>query len=218
MQRILIAVTSAVLCFPLAAQTEQTVDETTSREAKKRVVPAIKVGISRSNVYDRKGEAFVSDGKSGFAGGVALALPLGSLLGIQPEAMFLHKGFEGAGRIHGESYLINRTTTHLDIPVQVQFKPFSWLTFLAGPQWSFVLKRNDRYNEESNVAARRTMEESSLRENLFGTLIGFDLNFGHVVISGRSGWDVTQNNSDGSSGTPLYRNRWIIWTVGYRFY
>src|SRR5688572_6089565 len=83
----------------LGQQQQEPVEENSSRDAKKRIVPGIKVGITRSNVYDRKGEAFVSDGKSGFAGGVSLALPLGSLLGIQPEVMLLQKGFEGAGTI-----------------------------------------------------------------------------------------------------------------------
>src|SRR5690349_10214147 len=77
------------------AQTQK--EEVTSHDAKKRVVPSIKLGFTRSNVYDRQGEAFVSNGKTGFMGGAALALPLGSLLGIQPEIMVLQKGFEGAG-------------------------------------------------------------------------------------------------------------------------
>jgi hypothetical protein len=192
-------------------------DGVSSHDAKKRVVPIIKVGFTRSNVYDREGEEFVSDGKTGFMAGAGLALPLGSLLGIQPEITVLQKGFEGAGRILGSQYMIDRTTTNVDIPVQLQFKPFSWLTFVGGPQWSFVLHTTDRYSID-NGTAQREIENNDMRNSLFGTLIGADVNFAHVVLGFRSGWDVAKTYNNSSAGSPQYRNRWIIWSLGYRFY
>ena len=209
---------AAVTASPVTCFGQEAPDEPTSRDAKKRIVPALKVGVTRSNVYDREGEAFVSEGKSGFGAGASLALPLGSLLGLQPEVLFLQKGFEGAGRIDGEPYLINRTTSHVDIPVMLQFKPFRWLTLQGGPQWSFVLSRQDSYTMGRNTIAQRRIEDNELRENLFGTLLGLDLNFGHVVLGVRSGWDIHANHGDGVSSTPRYRNRWIFWNIGYRFY
>src|SRR5688572_17440062 len=76
--------------------------EVTSQEAKKKVVPGIRAGLVNSNVYDKQGEDFVTDGKSGFSAGGYLALPLGSLLGVQPEVILIQKGFEGAGTLEGE--------------------------------------------------------------------------------------------------------------------
>lgn len=192
-------------------------EDVTSHDAKKRVVPSIKIGFTRSNVYDRQGEAFVSDGKTGFMGGAALALPLGSLLGIQPEIMVLQKGFEGAGTIAGEQYMIDRTTTNVDIPVQLQVKLFHWLTLVGGPQWSFVLNTTDRYTK-GNTVAKQEIENNNMRNSLFGTLLGVDVNFSHVVLGFRSGWDVSTSYNTSTTGTPQYRNRWVIWSLGYRFY
>jgi hypothetical protein len=208
--------TAIIFCITAITAQES---QTTSRDAKRKVVPGIKFGINRSNVYNTSGDAFSADRKQGFAAGIFVALPVGGLLGIQPEMIFQQKGFEGTGHLVGDKYIISRTTTHLDIPVQLQVKLFKWFTFLAGPQYSFLLKQNDRFTYEGNSAARSTdFEDDQIREGTFGTLVGVDLNIGHLVLSYRSGWDVSDNRPDGFSATPSYRNRWMQWTVGYRFY
>lgn len=190
-----------------------------SRDAKKRVVPGIKIGVNRSNVWDASGESFVADPRTGYAVGGYLAIPLGSLLGFQPEIVLQEKGFKASGRLNGFDYSVSRRTTHLDIPLQFMVKPFRWFTFLIGPQYSFLLQQNDALNVEGNsVQSEREFKEVNLRRNLLGTILGIDLNFGRIVLSGRSGWDVTSNHGDGTSSSPRYRNRWLQATIGYRFY
>ncbi len=200
--------------------TNGTPGNVSSRDARKRVVPGIKVGVDRSNVYDTRGNAFVSKNqKQGLAAGVFIALPINRFFGIQPEVVYQQKGFEGSGQIFGERYVFSRTTNHIDIPVQFQLKIFKWLTFLAGPQYSILLNHNDNTSYVDGNGARMTnVRNDSPRKGTFGTLTGFDLNFGHIVFSGRSGWDVTNNASDDMSAAPNYKNRWIQGTVGYRFY
>jgi hypothetical protein len=203
-------------CNLLLAQERST---TTSREAKRMIVPGIKVGVNRSNVYDASGEAFAADKKQGYAAGVFVALPLGGLFGFQPEMVIQQKGFEGSGHIIGDRYVISRTTTHLDFPLQVQIKVFRWFTLLVGPQYSFLLKQTDSYTFEGNSAAQRqAFESEEVRKGTLGTITGIDLNFGHLVLSGRSGWDLSENPKSGSTPTPHYRNRWVQGTIGYRFY
>ncbi len=200
--------------FCLSAQ-----ENVNSREAKKKVILGFKAGINRSNVFDESGGDFVANSKPGYVGGVFLAVPFGSLLGFQPEQLIQQKGFQGSGLLLGENYLITRTTTHLDIPLQLQFKPFRWLSLVGGPQYSYMLKKTDRYTLGTNSQAQtEEFENDNIRRNIFGTVIGLDINVGHFVVSGRSGWDMTSNHGDGSSSTPRYKNMWLQGTIGYRIY
>ena len=209
----------AALALPVLVQS-QTEEVVSSRDAKKRIVPGLKVGFNRSNVWDASGESFVADRRGGYAVGGYVAFPLGSLLGVQPELMLQEKGFKGTGRTNeGLPYSISRRTTHLDVPIQFMFKPTRWFTFLIGPQYSYVLKQNDAINIEGNsTQTEKDFGGVNLRRNLFGSLVGFDLNFKHIVLSWRSGWDISTNNGDGTSTAPRYKNHWIQGTIGYRFY
>ena len=194
-------------------------DDVNSKEAKKKVVLGFKAGINRSNVFDESGGVFVANPKPGYAAGVFLAVPFGSLLGFQPEILLQQKGFQGSGTIAGDSYLITRTTTHLDIPLQLQFKPFKWLSVVGGPQYSYLLKQTDRFTYGANSQEQsQAFDNDNVRRNIFGTVIGLDVNIQHFVISGRSGWDMVSNHGDGRSSTPRYKNMWLQGTIGYRLY
>lgn len=224
MKRYLLAIVATLSTFCLCAQdvrpANQPTNEPTSRDAKRRVVFGIKAGVNRSNVYNVDGTALAPTKKQGFAGGVFLALPVGGLLGIQPELILQQKGFEGLGTMGGQQYAVSRTTTHVDIPLQLQVKFFKWFSFLVGPNISFLLNQNDNFSYYGglNASAKTDLETASLRKSTWGTIFGIDFNFGHLVLSGRSGWDVSPSPVQVYSGVPNYRNRWLQGTVGYRFY
>jgi hypothetical protein len=74
-----------------------------------------KAGFNLSNVWDATGEDFVADPKTGFAGGLFVEIPIGKLLGFQPELMISQKGFKGAGTILGAPYSFSKTTTFIDV-------------------------------------------------------------------------------------------------------
>jgi hypothetical protein len=194
-------------------------EEVTSREAKSKLILGFKAGINRSNVFDESGGSFVADPKPGYIAGVFLAIPFGSLLGFQPEVHISQKGFQGAGTIKNETYLIRRTTTHLDIPLQLQFKPFKFLSLLGGVYYSYLLKQSDSFTFGSNYEEQsREFQNDNIRKNIVGAIVGLDINIDHFVISGRSGWDMISNHGDGSSSTPRYKNMWLQGTIGYRIY
>lgn len=198
---------------------EQEKNETSSREAKGQLVPGIKVGLNRSNVYDASGNDFVADPKSGFMAGAYLAIPLGRLLGVQPELLFSQKGFASSGRINGDRYTLERTTNWLDVPLQVQLKPFRFLTLLGGVEYSYLLSQSDRLDLGTTILEYSdAFENDNIRKNIFGAVAGIDFNFHHLVLSGKACWDLTANRGDGSSFTPRYKNVWLQAAIGYRFY
>lgn len=179
----------------------------------------IKAGLNYSNVYDVRGEKFNADAKFGLAAGVFLAIPIGKYLGIQPEVLFSQKGFNANGMILGETYNFTRTTTYLDIPLQFAFKPSEFFTLLAGPQYSYLVNQRDVFaNATTSIAQEQEFQNDNIRKNIFGVVGGVDLNFKHITIGARVGWDVMNNNGDGTSVTPRYKNVWYQATLGYKFY
>lgn len=178
----------------------------------------VKAGVNYSNVWDERGEDFRADGKMGFAGGVFMGIPLGELFGFQPELLLSQKGFKGSGTLFFTPYTFTRTTTFLDIPLQFQVKPTPFLTILAGPQFSYLLKQKDVYTFGSNSTEQEEeFNNDNIRRNILGFTAGVDINISKFVLSGRVAWDFQENNGEGSSSTPRYKNQWVQVTAGYRF-
>lgn len=212
-------------CAAMAQQTTTTTVEERenpgreSRAAKHRLVAGIKAGFNHSNVYDSEGRDFVADPKAGFAGGGYLAIPLGSFIGFQPELMISQKGFRGSGTVAGEHYSVTRTTTYLDVPLQLELKPFRFLSLLGGVQYSYLMKQSDNFTWGNNsVQQDQAFRNDNIRRNILGVVIGGDVNIRHVVLSARGSWDVIANHGDGTSDTPRYKNLLVQFTIGYRFY
>jgi len=179
----------------------------------------IKGGLNYSNVYDAEGEEFDADAKFGYAFGANLNIPIGNFLGVQPSVMVSQKGFQASGSLLNNNYNFTRTTTFLDVPLLLAIKPINALTILAGPQFSYLLKQRDEFNNSANSAAQeQEFKNDNIRKNIFGGVIGFDVNFNHFTIGARANWDIQTNNGDGTSSTPRYKNAWYQLTLGYNLF
>ena len=140
-------------------------------------------------------------------------------MGIQPEVLVSQKGFQASGMILGSKYNFTRTTTYIDIPIQVAFKPSEFFTLLAGPQYSYLINQRDVFqNATTSIAQEQEFENDNIRKNIFGVVGGLDINLKHITLGSRIGWDVQNNKGDGTSTTPRYKNVWFQGTVGYAFY
>lgn len=178
----------------------------------------LKAGLNYSNVYDSQGEQFNADPRTGFAGGATLGIPIGRFLGIQPEVLFSQKGFRATGNVLGSPYNLNRVTDYLDIPIFVVLKPVDFISIMAGPQFSYLMKQTDSFSGSTNSAAQQQeFNNDNIRKNTVCFVGGADINFRHFVFGARVGWDLFQNNGDGSTTTPRYKNVWGQATVGLRF-
>jgi hypothetical protein len=178
----------------------------------------LKVGTNLSNVYDAQGQNFVAESKFGLAGGVFLSIPLGKVIGIQPEVLYSEKGFKSTGTLLGSSYSLDRSTSFIDIPLLLAVKPISLITIVAGPQFSFLLKdRNTFNNGTATVEQQKLFETDNIRRNLLSFTGGADVNLSNFVIGLRANYDTQNNNGDGTTSTPRYKNAWYQATVGIRF-
>lgn len=177
----------------------------------------MKAGFNASNVWDAEGQDFEADTKAGFAGGVFFGLPLGKYLGIQPEILISQKGFKASGTLLGFPYTFSRTTSYLDIPLQVQLKPTEFITFVAGPQFSYLFNQKDSYTFGTNSSEQeQQFNNDNIRKNILGFVVGIDLIVERLVVSGRAGWDFQTNNGNGTNSTPRYKNQWLQLTLGFK--
>lgn len=178
----------------------------------------IKAGGNFSNVYDSKTDDFEADGKFGFAGGVALSISIGEYFGVQPEILLSQKGFKGRGTFFGSDYSFKRTTTYIDVPLQFQLKPSEYVTILAGPQYSYLIRQKDEFNSNFiNSSNEEEFDNDDIRKNMLGLVTGLDITIKQFVFGARVGLDVQNNHSNGSSNTPRYKNVWFQGTVGLYF-
>lgn len=187
-------------------------------ESRSKLQFGLKAGLNYANVYDAVGEEFDADPKLGLAAGIFIGIPIGKYFGIQPEVLFSQKGFQATGSLLTIDYKFTRTTSYIDIPLMVQVKPFSFLTILAGPQYSYLIKqRTDFTNTLFSSVQEEIFDNEDIRVNTLGFIGGADLNFNHLVIGARIGCDFQKNNGDEASTTPRYKNVWSQATIGYRF-
>ena len=177
-----------------------------------------KAGLNRSNVYDKSGDEFVADAKYGFAFGGFVSIPLGDILGVQPEVLYSEKGFKATGRLLGSSYSFTRTSTFIDVPLYLQLKAGPMLSILIGPQFSFLTSTKDVYQDGSiTIDQQQDISNDNIKKNILGVSGGIDVYISQFVISGRVAWDLQKNNGDGTSDKPRYRNVIGQLTVGIVF-
>jgi len=186
-------------------------------DEERRVRIGIKGGVNFSNVYDESGDDFIADGKFGWVGGAFLSIPIGEYLGLQPEVLYSQKGFDASGSVLGYSYTLTRTSNFLDIPIFLALRPAPFMTVLVGPHFSYLMSQNDVFSTPlGGYEVEQEFDNDDIRKNILGFGGGIDLNFDHVVVGARTGFDFQNNQPDGSSSTPRYKNVWLQATIGLR--
>lgn len=203
----IVFIIAAIFCLTINSIAQE-------NDYRKKLLFGIKAGGNYSNVYDEESQDFNADPKYGFTAGAFLSIPIGRYLGVQPEVLFSQKGFHASG----SNYSFTRTTDYLDVPLLVAFKPAEFLTILGGPQYSYLMKQNDRFDSPLiNIEQQQEFENDNIRKNILCFVGGVDFNLRRFVFGARAGWDVQHNNGDGTSSNPRYKNVWYQGTIGLRF-
>lgn len=197
-----------------AFQAKMQAQETDKRE---KFTFGAKAGLNVSNVWDEQGDDFRAEAKVGFAGGFFFGIPLGKIVGIQPEILISQKGFQGSGTLIGYPYSFKRTLTYLDIPLLLQVKPVEYVTLLVGPQFSYLLRqKNVNSFGDFSQELEEEFNNNNIRKNILGFAAGIDVNISFVVISARACWDFQYNDGEGNSTAPRFKNQWLQFTMGVR--
>lgn len=188
------------------------------QDAREDLKLVIKGGATASNVWDSEGEEFDANMRLGYTAGVGIEIPIGTYLGIHPEVLITQKGFKGSGSLLGADYSYKRTTTFLEVPILVALKPSEFFSIVAGPQFAYLMSERNEFDAGIGLAQEEQFENDNIRKNILGFVGGVNLNFNHVTIGGRVGFDFQNNRGDGTADTPRYKNTWGQLTIGYRFF
>jgi hypothetical protein len=203
----LIIVTIAFMVNFISAQDNST-------DLRDKLQFGLKAGVNFSNVYDTKGQEFNADFKVGFAAGAFLAIPIGKYIGFQPEILFSQKGYKSTGTFL-VAYEFTHTTNYIDVPLLFTIRPSTFITLLAGPQYSFLVKQKDVF--KSGGLTVNQEQEFDNDKSVLCFLGGIDINLNQFVLGARAGWDLQNNNGDGTSTNPRYKNVWYQATIGFKF-
>lgn len=177
----------------------------------------VKAGANYSNMYDSQNKEYSADGKIGFAAGAFVSIPIGTYFGIQPELLFSQKGFKATNSVFGNDVSLTRTTSYIDVPIFLAVKPSEMVTILVGPQYSFLMKQKDVFSSPiTDITTIDDFDNDNIRKNTLCLVTGLDINLNSIVVGARVGWDLFNNNGDGTSTTPRYKNVWAQATVGIR--
>jgi hypothetical protein len=218
MKNLLVAITSIVITAT-ASFAQETVELTNRTDYRERLLFGFKAGANYANIYNVKGASFNADARWGFATGAFIAIPIGKLMGVQPEILFSQKGFQGNSSTLIGDYKFSRTTSCIDVPLLFALKPSEFVSIVAGPQYSYLLSQKDVYTYGNTSIANETeFSNSNLRKNTLCFTGGLDFTMKHLVVGLRVGWDLQKNNGDGTTTTMKYKNTWYQGTIGYRFY
>jgi hypothetical protein len=166
---------------------------------------SIRAGLNFSSLYDSKGDDFSSEYRAGLIAGAFLSVPISKFLGFQPEVNYSQKGFNGSGNLLIARYEFKRKLDFLDIPLQLQIKPSPYFHLVAGPQFSFLLRKSIDFESGSLQVEQQSNIDTNIRRNTLGAVVGADVILMNFVISGRLAWDLQHNNGDGTSTSPRYK-------------
>ena len=213
MKNAILMVTMVILTM-----TNSNAQSETTKDNRQKLSFGLKVGANYSNFYDSEGEDFVADPKFGLSGGAFVSIPLGKFFGVQPEVLFSQKGFKSTGTFLGSTYSMTITTDFIDVPLLFAVKPIEQVTLLFGPQFSYLLsQKNDFTGGTISATQQQDFDNDNIRKNIYGLTGGVDLNISNFVLGVRAAWDVKNNDGDGNSTTPRYKNMLYQATLGYRF-
>jgi hypothetical protein len=210
---------AAMLLIAANAFAQETITPTADDDNRDQFGFGLKAGVNFANVYDEQGEDFVADGRTGFFGGVFVSVPLGTVIGLQPEINYSQKGFKAKGTFLGGAFDFERTTSYLDIPLLLQIKPHKCITILAGPQFSYLLETKDDFNNGTiTLVQEEEITEDNYKKNVLGAVVGVEAHWNGLLITARGNFDLTRTDADGNSTTPRYKNQVLSLGLGYTFY
>lgn len=177
----------------------------------------VKGGVNFSNIIkDNGNNDFDAEYLTGFNAGVTLDIKLVENVAFTPELLYSTKGYKltsGFGDF-------TQTTHFIDVPILASIRLTQGLNLVAGPQVSFLMSTNNKFETGFGTAEQRIVEDESdrFKKSLLGGVIGarLDLN-SQLGIFGRYSLDFQKNNENGSTTTPEFKNQVFQVGLGLKF-
>jgi hypothetical protein len=168
-------------------------------------------GLNVANTVSSRNSDFSTDTKLGANFGVFFDVPIVYPLSFQPEILYSQKGYR-ANTVYGD---FAQRANFIDVPILAKLKLAPSFNVLVGPQVSFLLNTRNTYYDDFNIIEQNRYNYNG-DKTFVGGVIGLQLDLNrNVDLRGRYTIDFQENNPNGSSGVPEYRNQ--VWQVGLGF-
>jgi len=192
--------------------------QSTSAPAKDRLHFGVRAGVNLSNLVKDGDDNSTTGSKLGLNAAAFLEIPVTTGFSVQPELQFSQKGFKTSGSVLGAPYEYKFTSNFIEVPLLAKFKPTKNFGILVGPQFSFLASTQTKFTvNNSTVEDEVEADNDNLRKNILGGVVGIEAASGPLVFNLRYNLDFQNNNGDGTSSTPRYKNQVIALGVGFRF-
>lgn len=176
-----------------------------------------KAGVNLSNIIkDNGNNDFKTDYLVGFHAGLTLDIKLLENLAFTPEVLYSTKGYKLTSSI-GE---FTQTTNFIDVPILASIQLANKFNVVVGPQVSFLLSTNNKFENGFGTVEQQIVEDDSdrFKKSLVGGVIGFRYDFSNNIgINGRYALDFQKNNENGTTQTPAYKNQVFQVGLGLKF-
>ena len=177
-----------------------------------------RIGANLSNVVRDNSSINTTGAKLGLNAALFLEIPIAEIISLQPEVQFSQKGYKSTGSFLGSAYEYRQTSNFVEVPLLLKIKPSKSFGILAGPQFSYLMSTSTKFI--TNNAAYENLvkqDNDNLRKNILGGVIGIEATASNIVVDLRYNLDFQNNNGDGTSSTPKYKNQVIALSLGFRF-
>jgi len=192
--------------------------QSTSAPAKDGLHFGVRAGVNLSNLVKDGDDNSTTGSKLGLNAAAFLEIPVTTGFSVQPELQFSQKGFKTSGSVLGAPYEYKFTSNFIEVPLLAKFKPTKNFGILVGPQFSFLASTQTKFTvNNSTVEDEVEADNDNLRKNILGGVVGIEAASGPLVFNLRYNLDFQNNNGDGTSSTPRYKNQVIALGVGFRF-
>lgn len=219
MKKLTFVAAAALLCIAAISSTAQA----------QGVRLGLKAGANLSNFSGNLTDENRFQNKFGFVGGVMLNAPLvaDGFLSIQPELLYSQKGYKNnSSSVFGLYRYEGRANyNYLDLPVLVKINAGGFFVE-AGPQFNYLLNRNDETVRYNNLTGNRVeygsgdYDLSNVRrfEVGYAAGIGFQSTNG-LILDLRYNGAFTDFSKDGYQGNDLRNARNSVFqaSLGYLF-
>lgn len=178
----------------------------------------VKAGLNVPDIIKGDGNNnFDTKVNPGFNAGITLDINLIKGLAFTPELLYATKGYKASTGV-GE---FTQTTHFIDVPILATVNlGGSGLNLVVGPQVSFLMKTNNKFENGFIQTDQDIIEDESdrFKKSLVGGLIGFRYDLSDKIdLHGRYALDFQKNNEDGSRETPEYKNQVFSVGLGLKF-
>jgi hypothetical protein len=179
----------------------------------------VRVGLNLANIIKTNDNNFSTQLKPGLNAGAFVELPIVNGFSVQPELQFAQKGYKTTGTsvLFGTyNYIV--TTSYIEVPLLAKFSPSKSFAIVLGPQYSFLTSTKNNFTSGSTTYQQQVQNDNNkLKKNILGGVVGIETVASNLVFAARYNLDFQQNNGDGSSTTPTYKNQVIALSIGVRF-